>query len=78
MQPSRITQRSATLIDNIFINDLELHSLGGNITNHYIWSSFLNFAKLTYLIRPQNNAVLSLEEVIKFSTEMNLLTSYKK
>ena len=33
MQPTRITPRSATLIDNIFINDLEVHSLGGNVTS---------------------------------------------
>ena len=32
MQPTRVTSHSATLIDNIFINDLEMWSVGGNIT----------------------------------------------
>ena len=31
-QPSRVSARSATLIDNIFINDIETFSNGGNIT----------------------------------------------
>ena len=32
LQPSRVTPRTATLIDNIFINDITRHSTGGNIT----------------------------------------------
>ena len=32
LQPTRVTSRTATLIDNIFINDISCHSLGGNIT----------------------------------------------
>ena len=32
LQPTRVTMRSATLIDNIFINDIEANSNGGNIT----------------------------------------------
>ena len=31
-QPSRVSSKSATLIDNIFINDIETYSNGGNIT----------------------------------------------
>ena len=33
LQPTRVTPRTATLIDNIFINDISCHSLGGNITS---------------------------------------------
>ena len=33
LQPSRVTSGSATLIDNIYINDLEASSYGGNITS---------------------------------------------
>ena len=33
LQPSRVTGKSSTLIDNIFINSLEIHSNGGNITS---------------------------------------------
>ena len=32
LQPSRVTRRSATLIDNIFTNDMTVRSKGGNIT----------------------------------------------
>ena len=32
LQPSRVTSKSLTLIDNIFINDVSCHSSGGNIT----------------------------------------------
>ena len=40
LQASRVTSKSATLIDNIFINDMACHSLGGNlnstISDHYL------------------------------------------
>ena len=40
LQPTRVAPRTATLIDNIFINDISCHSLGGNVTpsisDHYI------------------------------------------
>ena len=46
MQPTRVTSHSATLIDNIFVNDLEAQSLGGNITatisDHFPQFSQLN------------------------------------
>ena len=32
LQPTRVTATSATLIDNIFINDMAISSSGGNIT----------------------------------------------
>ena len=32
LQPTRVTSHSATLIDNIFCNDLTLHTEGGNLT----------------------------------------------
>ena len=32
LQPSRVTSKSCTLIDNIFVNDLSTFSSGGNIT----------------------------------------------
>ena len=33
LQPTRVTSKSATLIDNIFINDISCHSFGGNLTS---------------------------------------------
>ena len=40
LQPTRVTSKSATLIDNIFINDISCQSLGGNLTSsisdHYL------------------------------------------
>ena len=40
LQASRVTTKSATLIDNIFINDMLCHSFGGNLTSsisdHYL------------------------------------------
>ena len=32
LQPTRVTSNTATLIDNIFINDMACHSDGGNIS----------------------------------------------
>ena len=46
LQPTRVTSTSATLIDNIFINDMSCHSTGGNITSsvpdHYFQFSQLD------------------------------------
>ena len=46
LQPSRVTPRSSTLIDNIFINELGVCSTGGNITtsisDHFPQFSFLD------------------------------------
>ena len=46
LQPTRLTSTSATLIDNIFINDLSCSSKGGNITSsisdHLIQFSQIN------------------------------------
>ncbi len=33
MQPTRVTAHSATLIDQIYINDIKVGSTGGNITS---------------------------------------------
>ena len=33
LQPSRVTSKTATLIDNIFINDISCPSQGSNITS---------------------------------------------
>ena len=32
LQPTRVTSTSATLIDNIFTNDLHTSTIGGNLT----------------------------------------------
>ena len=43
LQPTRISSTPATLIDNIFINDLGCHAKGGNITSS-ISDHFLQFS----------------------------------
>ena len=45
LQPTRVGSKSATLIDNIFINDISCFSTGGNIT-HSISDHFLQFAQI--------------------------------
>ena len=41
LQPTRVTTKTATLIDNIFVNDMTCHSTGGNLTS--ISDNFLQF-----------------------------------
>ena len=45
LQPTRVTSTTATLIDNIFINDMLCHSTGGNITSS-ISDHFLQFSQI--------------------------------
>ena len=49
LQPTRVTQDSATLIDHIFINDISCNSIGGDITSS-ISDHFFSFVKLIVLI----------------------------
>ena len=44
LQPTRVTSRTSTLIDNIFINDVSCYSSGGNLTSS-ISDHFLQFAQ---------------------------------
>lgn len=45
LQPSRVSSNAATLIDNIFINDVQCFSKGGNITSS-ISDHFLQFSQM--------------------------------
>ena len=45
LQPSRVTSKTKTLIDNIFINDITCFSTGGNITTS-ISDHFPQFCQL--------------------------------
>ena len=47
LQPTRVTSNSATLIDNIFINNLECVSNGGNITCS-ISDNFIQFSQINF------------------------------
>ena len=52
LQPTRVTKTSATLIDNIFINDLSCQSKGGNlvtsISDHYMQFSQIDIFDKQY------------------------------
>ena len=54
LQPTRVTASSATLIDNIFINELECFSKGGNLTNS-ISDHFLQFTQLDIFDKTKNS-----------------------
>ena len=54
LQPSRVTTHSATLIDNIFLNDLECFSKGGNLTNS-ISDHFLQFCQIDIYDKTNSN-----------------------
>ena len=53
LQPTRVTATSATLIDNIFINDMTLQSTGGNITST-ISDHFTQFCALNMENKKEN------------------------
>ncbi len=55
LQPTRVTSKSFTLIDNIFTNDITSHSSGGNLTTS-ISDHFSQFSQIDVFekIRPKN------------------------
>ena len=54
LQPTRITSSSASLIDNIFINDMSIESIGGNITTS-ISDHFPQFCNFDVKAKKQPN-----------------------
>ena len=54
LQPTRITSSSATLIDNIFINDMSVESVGGNISTS-ISDHFPQFCSFDVKAKKQHN-----------------------
>lgn len=60
-QPRRVTDHSATLIDNIFFNSLEHHSISGNIV-HDLTDHHPNF--LVYHQRLKSSREISLISMI--------------
>ena len=53
LQPSRVSTNAATLIDNIFINDVECFSKGGNITSS-ISDHFFQFSQIDIFDSSEN------------------------
>ena len=54
MQPTRVTSEGATLIDNIFVNNIETRSTGGNITTS-ISDHFSQFSFMDIFNKPKQN-----------------------
>ena len=54
LQPTRVSSNSATLIDNIFTNDVECFSKGGNITSS-ISDHFIQISQIDVFDRIKNN-----------------------
>ena len=53
LQPTRVTSKTATLIDNIFINDISCHSIGGNVRSS-ISDHFFQFSQIDILRKSGN------------------------
>ena len=70
LHPSRVTSKSNTLIDNIFINDLTCSSVGGNITSS-ISDHFLQFRKIDIFDHIKNIKLISIPAVSKILVKEN-------
>ena len=75
LQPTRVKSSSATLIDNIFINELECFSKGGNITCS-ISDHFLQFAQLDIFNKVKLKNTPTYQETGESSIKMNLKMNY--
>ena len=76
LQPTRVTSTSATLIDNIFINNLECVSKGGNITcsisDHFLQFSQIDiFDKVKYKDTPKYARNWRIFNKNEFESELN-------
>ena len=57
LQPSRVTDHSATLIDNIFSNVTDIESVSGNLTS-LISDNFIQFMFIKNSIFPINQLII--------------------
>ena len=64
LQPTRVTKKSKTLIDNIFFNSLEFVTISGNIT-HSISDHLIQFVILEDFIKPLSPCNLILKRNFK-------------
>ena len=71
-QPTRITGRSATIIDNIFANNFEHESMSGNlllkISDHL--PQFSTIKSFTWIIQPSTTTNITTINLMKISSEM--------
>ena len=74
LQPSRVSSNSATLIDNIFLNDLECFSKGGNLTNS-ISDHFLQFCQILVTTIGKTNFLATGAFSIHANLKKNLVQS---
>ena len=77
MQPTRVTSHSATLIDNIFINDLETYSIGGNITAS-ISDHFPQFSSINIFDKPVKNKNVKYGRSYKYFNQNEFANELKK
>ena len=72
-QPTRITGRSATIIDNIFANNFEHESISGNlllkISDHLPQFSTIK-KSFTWIIKPSTTTNMTAINLMKISSEM--------
>ena len=68
LQPTRVTSHSATLIDNIFCNDLTVHTEGGNLTTS-ISDHFPQFAIIDNVTKEHTNIPITRRSYKNFNTD---------
>ena len=77
LQPTRVTEKSKTLIDNIFFNSSKFTTKSGNIT-HSISGHLIQFVILEDFIKPSSRVKLILIKKIKNFDRINLKEDFYK
>ena len=70
LQPTRVTSKTATLIDNIFINDISCQSTGGNVTSS-ISDHFFQFS-VTDILQKLDN-----KREVKFTRDFRKFNNFQ-
>ena len=77
LQPNRVTEKSKTLIDNIFFNSSKFTTKSGNIT-HSISDHLIQFVILEDFIKPSSPCKINTYKKIKNFDRINLKEDFYK
>ena len=77
LQLSRVTRSSATLIDNIFINDMASKSTGGNLVTS-ISDHFTQFSSLNFFPKIRRKAIPKLGRSYKNISDTSFSNEFSK
>ena len=78
-QPTKITDRSATIIDNIFANNFEHESISGNLVLKIsdLYHNFPSLKSFTWIIKPSTTTCTNMTTINLMKISLKMIFKFK-